>query len=146
MFLGRYFSQVSEKGRLALPSKFRQEIKGKIFIARWYENCLVIVAGNSWEDFMSRLARKSDILTKPVRSIERFIFSTATEIELDEQGRFVLPLFLREIGQIKPGDEIVFLGLGDRIELWNKSIWEKEEIRIKSESEKMLEAMVKQRR
>lgn len=146
MLLGRYYSQVSEKGRLALPARFRQEIGDKIFIARWYEGCLVIVGGSNWEDFISRLARKSDVLTKPIRSTERFIFSTASEIDLDDQGRFVLPLFLREMAGIKPGDEVVFLGMGDRIELWNKSGWDEEELKIKAESEEMLEAIARQRR
>ncbi|MGB9637457.1 MAG: division/cell wall cluster transcriptional repressor MraZ, partial [Microgenomates group bacterium] len=89
MLLGRYYSQLSEKGRLALPAKFRQEIGEKIFIARWYEGCLVIVGKTGWEKFIGRLARRSDVLTKPIRSVERFILSTASEIDLDEQGRFV---------------------------------------------------------
>jgi len=146
MLLGRYYSQVSEKGRLALPARFRQETKDKIFIARWYEGCLVIVGRAGWEAFMSRLARKTDVLTKPIRSTERFIFSSASEINLDEQGRFVLPLFLRDVSGIKPGDEVVFIGLGDRIELWNKLVWESEEAKIKAESEKMLEAIARQRK
>lgn len=146
MLLGRYYSQVSEKGRLALPAKFRQEIGEKIFIARWYEGCLVIVGKDGWEKFISRLARRSDVLTKPIRFVERFIFSTASEVDLDDQGRFVLPSFLRETGGINAGDEVIFLGLVDRVELWNKSIWEKEEEKMKEESEKMLEAIARQRK
>jgi MraZ protein len=146
MLLGRYYSQVSEKGRLALPAKFRQEVGEKVFIARWYEGCLVIVGASGWNIFMSRLAKKTDVLTKPIRSTERFIFSTASEVELDDQGRFVLPLFLRDIAGINPGDEVVFIGVGDRIELWNKSIWDVEEAKIKEESERMLEAIARQRK
>lgn len=81
--------------------------------------------------------------TRPIRSTERFIFSTAYEIELDDQGRFVLPAFLRELTGIKEGSEVVFLGLGDRIELWERKAWEDEEEMVKKEADKMLERISK---
>jgi len=71
--LGRFYSQVSEKGRVALPSKFRQETGKTIIIARWYEGGLVIV-GKKAGTVLERLARPEDVLTKPIRLTERFLF------------------------------------------------------------------------
>ncbi len=143
MFLGRYYSYVSQKGRVALPSKFRNSTGKNIVITRWYEKCLVIIGRESWKAFFDRLFKKETVPTRPVRSTERFIFSTAYEVELDDQGRFVLPAFLRDITGIKEGSEIVFLGLGDRIELWDKKAWEEEEEIVKEEADKMLEKISK---
>ncbi len=97
---------------MALPSKFRSLTGKEIVITRWYEKCLVIVGKENWRKFFERLLKKQTVPTRPVRSTERFIFSAAYEIDLDDQGRFVLPLFLREITDIKEGSEVVFLGLG----------------------------------
>ncbi len=143
MFLGRYYSYVSQKGRLALPSKFRNSTGKNIVITRWYEKCLVIVGKENWKTFFDRLIKKESVPTRPIRSTERFIFSTAYEVELDDQGRFVLPVFLREITGIKEGSEVVFLGLGDRIELWDKKVWEEEEEIVKKEADRMLEKISK---
>jgi MraZ protein len=144
MLLGRYYSQVSQKGRVALPAKFRSQIGGEIVIARWYETCLVIVGLAGWKALLQRFAREDEVITKPIRTVERFIFSTAYEIQTDEQGRFIIPGMLREIAAIN--DEVVFLGLGERIELWSKSIWEAEEVKVKKSADEMLEKIAKIRK
>ncbi len=129
-----------------MPAKFRQETGKTIIIARWYDGGLVIVGKKGWNNFLERLARPEDVLTKPIRLTERFLFSTAYEMDLDEQGRFVLPTYLREEAGISLGDKIIFLGLGERIELWNRIIWEEEEKKVKSEADKMLETIAKERK
>ena len=143
MFLGRYYSYVTQKGRVALPSKFRNLTGREIVITRWYEKCLVIVGRENWNGFFERLLKRDSVPTRPVRSTERFIFSTAYEVDLDDQGRFVLPVFLRELIGLKEGSEVVFLGLGDRIELWDRKVWEEEEDLVKKEADKMLEEISK---
>ncbi|HJX46141.1 MAG TPA: hypothetical protein VJ399_03185 [Patescibacteria group bacterium] len=144
MLIGRYFTQVSEKGRIALPSKFRKETGNKIIIARWYEECLVIVGKQSWDKLLARITNREEVVTRPIRSVERFILSTAFEIETDDQGRFVIPQILRDIAKIN--DKLIFLGLGERIELWDLETWEKEETKVKSEADNMLEEISKQRK
>jgi MraZ protein len=144
MLIGRFYTQISEKGRVALPSKFRKETGNRIVVARWYENCLVIVGALGWNELLTRFAKKEEVVTRPIRSVERFILSTAFEIETDEQGRFVIPQTLRDIAQLRK--EVLFIGLGERIELWDKDTWEEEELKVKEEADKMLEEVVKQRR
>ena len=144
MLIGRYFTQVSEKGRIALPSKFRKETGNKIIIARWYEECLVIVGKQGWDKLLARITNREEVVTRPIRSVERFILSTAFEIETDDQGRFVIPQILRDIAKIN--DKLIFLGLGERIELWDLETWEREEAKVKSEADNMLEEISKQRK
>jgi len=144
MILGRYYTQISQKGRIALPSKFRKETGQRIIISRWYENCLVIVGEEGWNRLLARFANKDAVVTRPIRSVERFILSTAFEAECDEQGRFVIPQFLRDIANLKA--EVVLLGLGERIELWDVETWKKEEERIKDEADLMLEEIAKKRK
>jgi len=144
MFLGKFFSQVSKKGRVALPAKFRQETGKKIVITRWYESCLVIVGQAQLDDLLLRFARKDEVVIRPIRSVERFILAMAFEVDIDDQGRFVIPPLLREAAKIK--DKVVFLGLGEKIELWNQELWEKEEAKVKAEAEDMLEALYQRRK
>jgi MraZ protein len=143
MFLGRYDAQISAKGRVALPAKFRKVTGDRLVIARWYGNCLVIVGISGWEDLVNRFAQREEVVTKPIRSVERFILSTAFEVESDEQGRFVVPLMLRDIANLE--GEVVFLGVGDRIELWSKEVWEEEELKVKEEADTMLERIAEAR-
>ena len=144
MLIGRFYTAISEKGRVALPSRFRRETGNNIVIARWYEDCLVVVGSTGWNNLLDRFARKEDVVVRSIRSVERFILSTAFEIETDNQGRFVIPQILRDIAKLK--NEVIFLGPGERMELWDLETWQKEEDRVKNEADKMLEEISKQRK
>ena len=135
---------MSLKGRVALPSKFRKDTGNKIIIARWYENCLVIVGPSQWSGLIGRFARQDEVVVRPIRSVERYILSTAFEVETDNQGRFVVPPMLREMVGIK--NEIIFLGLGERIELWDLATWLKEEKKVEDEADAVLEEISQKRR
>ena len=128
MLIGHYFVKLTAKGRLAIPSKFRREIGNKAIVTRFYEKCLVLVGLSRWENLMTKLTNKSEFITEPMRDVERFILGSAFEVDMDSQGRFVVPQVLRGYANI--GDEVVFLGLGDRAEIWNKKEWEKRESKI----------------
>ncbi|EKD62667.1 MAG: cell division protein MraZ [uncultured bacterium] len=128
MLIGHYFVKLTAKGRLAIPARFRPEIGNKAVVARFYEKCLVLVGLPRWTELMTKLTTKGELITQPTRDVERFILGSAFEIDLDSQGRFVVPQVLRDYASIS--DEIVFLGLGDRVEIWNKRDWEKRETNI----------------
>lgn len=133
---------ISEKGRISLPSKLRQETGDKLVIARWYEKCLVMVSQDSWAKFRERVSGENLVVTRPIRGLERFLLSSSYEVETDGQGRFIVPQVLREFASLK--EKIVILGLGDRIEIWDQFIWSKEELEVRTESEKFLEEVIKQ--
>lgn len=141
MLIGQYFTKVTEKGRCALPKTFRKQLGDKAIIAKWYEGCLVIVGGNRWEALLTKLTGKSEIITLPVRDTDRFILGSAFEFLTDSQGRFVIPKVLRDYAQLK--EEAVFVGLGERIEVWNKNAWNEREAYIQKHATELVEKLAK---
>lgn len=116
MLIGQYTSKLTEKNRLSVPKKIREELGSELIVAKWYEGCLVLVSKNDWQRLTRRLTGETKIYVSPVRDIDRFILGSAFEVSLDSQGRFVLPEILVDYALIN--DEVVFLGLGDRVEIW----------------------------
>ena len=121
MLIGQYVSKLTDKDRIAVPAKFRQELGENLIVAKWYENCLVLVSKESWEKLLKRLVGISEIVVSPVRDVDRFILGSAFEVSLDKQGRFVLPDVLQSFANIK--EEVVFVGLSDRVEIWAGKKW-----------------------
>ncbi|HTK03922.1 MAG TPA: hypothetical protein VL401_04135 [Alphaproteobacteria bacterium] len=125
MFLGTYLVSVTSGKRTAIPSLFRQQLGQKIILAKWYENCLVLVGENGWNALLERMTGGEKMVVQPIRETEHFIFASAFEVEIDDQGRIVLPD--RLVNYANLGDQVYFLGIGDRVEIWNKEIWDEKE-------------------
>lgn len=141
MLLGQYTASLGDKNRLSVPKKFRDELGGRLIIAKWYEKCLVIISEKNWEQLLNRLTGNSQIITSPVRDTDRFILGSATEVEPDSLGRVVLPAYLRQYANLS--SEVVFLGLGDRVEVWNHSDWTKREEYIANNADQLVETLAK---
>ncbi len=121
MLIGQYFSKLTQKNRVAVPKKFREELGSEMIVARWYEGCCVLVSKQNWQNLIDRLIGRTHLVISPIRDIDRFILGSAFEVSLDSQGRFVLPEVLVDFAGLK--EEVVFLGLGDRVEIWAKEKW-----------------------
>ncbi len=137
MLLGLYEAKLTDKGRLALPKKFRKQLGENVIIARWYETCLVVVGKKEWEELLSKLTGKAEFITRPVRDTDRFILGSAFEVDLDKQGRFVVPRLLKDYAGLR--SEVVFLGLGNRVEIWSKKNWSVRENAIQKQAESLVE-------
>ncbi len=122
MLIGEYQNKVGDRKRIALPKKLRDELGGDLILTRGYENSLVIVNKHLWENLSKDIISGSFINTD-IRDTSRFLIGSATEIELDDQGRFVLPQALFDYAQLK--DDVVFIGLVNWVEVWSKELWEK---------------------
>ena len=122
MLIGQYKSKLTDKERISVPKKIRLEFGEKLIIAKWYENCLVLVSANGWKRLTRRVLGVQELIVQPVRDIDRFIMGAAYEVELDKQGRFIIPDILKEFANIT--DEVTFVGLGDRVEIWASKIWQ----------------------
>ena len=122
MLLGEFSSLIGEKNRIALPKKIRDEFKGKIIVTRGYENCLIILDTERWNNLLSSI-NKNPLLSLNVRDTKRFLLGGATEIEYDTQGRFVLPESLKSYAELV--EKIVFLGVGEWAEIWNEETWKR---------------------
>lgn len=121
MIIGEFRNKLASGNRLAFPKKFREEMGNKLIITQGYEGCLVIVDEKGWGSLISDAA-KGPFVSQSVRDTTRFLLGSAYEIELDDQGRFVLPANLKVYSEID--EDGVFLGLGRWVELWSVKKWD----------------------
>ncbi len=124
MFLGQYTYSVDDKGRLTIPSRFRDELGGRnIVITRGLDRCLTIYPLDVWDE----IAQKVNALpiTDPRgRALRRIFFADAMNVELDRQGRVLVPDRLREYAGFELSAEIVIVGLDRFLEVWTPQRWE----------------------
>ena len=137
MLIGTYPGILSPKRRTAIPKKFLDEIGQSLVVAKWYEGCLVLVSKQAWIALLTRITGEARTVVASVRDTERFILGSAFEIACDNQGRTVLPANLCTYAGLSKN--VVYLGLGDRVEIWNQEIWEAKEKTIAKEAAKTLE-------
>ncbi len=121
MFMGEYHHNIDNKGRLIVPSKFRDDLGEMFIITRGLDQCLFGYPLSEWKQIEEKL-KALPLTKKDARAFTRFFFSGATESELDKQGRINLPAPLLQYAKLDK--ECVILGVSNRIEIWSKQIWE----------------------
>lgn len=141
MLSGSYLGSLSEKRRTAVPKKFLQELGDRPIIAKWYEDCLVLVSLEFWDRLFERLTGGRKTISYGVRDIERFILGSAFELDPDEQGRIVVPEILAEYANLDK--DLVFVGLRDRVEIWAKDTWDKKSKVLAETTREYIEALSK---
>lgn len=120
MFLGRFEHSVDTKGRVAVPARFRDQLSGELIITRGNDRCLYLFTQASWEP----LAEKLNSLPTgdmDARNMRRAIFSAAEPVELDKQGRVIIPDHLRQYSGIS--GNVAIIGVGNYIEIWDQAAW-----------------------
>ncbi|MBI4093092.1 MAG: division/cell wall cluster transcriptional repressor MraZ [Candidatus Kerfeldbacteria bacterium] len=122
MFIGEYHHAIDEKGRLAVPVKFRQEIGRKVVVTRGLDNCLFVYTQKEWGTLAERLS-KLPVAKANTRAFARLMLAGAMELEVDRQGRVILPDYLRKYAGLKK--KVVLAGLLNRLELWDSAAWQK---------------------
>jgi len=100
---------------------------------------LIIVGIASWKALLDRLTAKVDLVTEPVRDTDRFILGSAYEIVPDGQGRFVVPRSLAQYAGFNK--EVIFVGLGERVEVWDSEAWSKKEKEVSKKASLMIEKL-----
>ena len=120
MFMGEYHHTIDDKGRIVIPTKFRDILKSDFIVTRGIEKCLYIYARKDWENLVSKL-NTLPFTKKDARTFIRSFFSGATECEFDRQGRTCIasPLIVHA-GLTK---DCVIIGANDRIEIWEIGAW-----------------------
>ncbi|RJR29972.1 hypothetical protein C4564_01200 [Candidatus Microgenomates bacterium] len=141
MLLGQYITSLSSSRRLAVPKQLRSELGKKFIISKWYEGCLVLVSFDRWKGLLERVTGKMEFVTQPVRDTDRFIMGSAFELRPDAQGRVIMPEMLSSYAKLK--SEVVFIGLGDRVEVWDKTEWTAREQYVQSHAGVMMEEIAK---
>ncbi len=121
MFMGEYHHSIDEKGRIVIPTKFRDKLGNSFIIAKGIENCLYIYAKEDWQNLVSKL-NTLPFTKKDARIFIRNFFSGAAEGEFDRQGRTSISSILCKHANLTK--DCVIIGANDRIEIWDLQAWE----------------------
>ena len=120
MLIGEYEHSLDAKGRLIMPAKIREDIGEKFIVTKGLDGCLFGFSQKEWNNFEEKL-KTLPLTNKNARDFVRFFLSGAIECEIDKQGRFLIASNLREYSSLEK--EAVIIGVGTRIEIWNKEKW-----------------------
>jgi MraZ protein len=121
MFMGEYQHSIDEKGRMIIPSKFRDELGTEFILTRGLDQCVFGYPLSEWKVIEEKL-KTLPFTKKDARAFTRFFFSGAAECQLDKQGRVNIASPLRDYAKLEK--DCVVIGVSNRIEIWSKSIWE----------------------
>jgi MraZ protein len=119
MFLGEYEHTIDVKGRMAVPAKFRAQLDRGSVISKGMGTCLSVYTNQRWEEKSAELI--ADKQNDELRDFERRVYPSASEIELDSQGRMIIPAKLRAYAKL--GNEVTIAGVRDHFEIWDRGIW-----------------------
>ena len=138
MFIGEYSHNLDDKGRMAIPAKFRRELAKGAVVTRGLDNCLFLYTKTEWAKLAEKLAALP-ISQSNSRAFSRLMLAGAMDVELDKQGRVILPEYLRKFASIKK--TLVVAGLYNRLEIWDEELWNKYKNQTEAESGTIAEKM-----
>lgn len=122
MLAGEYNHNIDPKGRLIIPSKLRESLGEHFVITKGMDGCLFLYPDNEWKAFEEKLRALPRTSNKGPRGLLRFFYGSLTEVDIDKQGRALIPAPLRQYANLEK--EVVLVGVLDKVELWSKSAWE----------------------
>ncbi len=138
MFIGEYSHNLDNKGRLAIPAKFRAVLKEGVVVTRGLDNCLFLYPKKEWQKIAERYANLP-ISQAKARAFARLMLAGAMEVDFDNQGRITLPEYLRKFAGLKK--KAIIAGLYDRLEIWDEDTWEKYKNNAEKESNNIAESL-----
>ena len=119
MFMGEYNHTIDEKGRIIVPSKFREALGENFVVTQGLDGCLFLYSYEEWENFVEGLKKLPG--TKEARQLQRYFMAGAAPCEVDKQGRILIPSKLRTAAGLEK--EVVFVGVLSKIEIWSREVW-----------------------
>jgi len=138
MFLGEFEYKIDDKGRVPVPPKFRRVLREGLILTQGVERCITVYTPPEWKKLADSLTTGS-ITRSKLRRLNRAIFATAFNLNIDGQGRIALPVTLRQHAGIE--DEVVVVGVNTYFELWNKEAWAEEKDTSREQSWQIIESM-----
>jgi MraZ protein len=138
MFIGEYEHSLDEKKRISLPKAFRGALGKKVVMTRGLDNCLFVYSIKAWEKVAAKLQELS-FAQADTRGFNRFILSGAAEVEIDTAGRVLIPDHQKDFAGLKKN--VVFAGVSDRVEIWDKERWDTYKARIEKQADALAEKL-----
>ena len=132
MFYGSYEYNIDEKGRVVIPAKMRDSIGSKLYLIRGYEGCISLYKEEDFEKFVTKVQSLPFNKAK-VRNYARVLLASVAELNIDRQGRMLIPT--KTLKEYNIGSKVMILGQIDHLEIWDLDHWNQ----YKSESEKDFE-------
>lgn len=120
MFIGEYQHNIDEKGRLQIPAKLRQKLGKGAVVTKGLDNCLFLYPKTDWSSLADKLS-KLPISKSSTRAFARLMLAGAMDVEIDSQGRMLLPEYLRDYAALNK--KVVITGLYSRLEIWDQTAW-----------------------
>lgn len=138
MFIGEYQHNLDSKGRLAIPAKFRTKLSGGGVITRGLDRSLFLLASKEWESLAQKLI-SLPLAQSNSRAFVRLMLAGAMEVNLDNQGRILIPDYLRGYSNLKR--QVIVAGLYSRIEVWDADNWRQYRLKTESASDEIAEKL-----
>lgn len=138
MFIGEFTHSLDSKGRLSIPSKFRDKLTAGAAITKGFDENLFIFPQEEWEKKAERLADRNSYKAN-TRALKRHMLAGAMDVEIDNQGRVLIPEYLRDYADLK--DKVVIAGLYNQLELWDEENWEQRKKERERNSEDIAERL-----
>ncbi|MCR5785524.1 MAG: division/cell wall cluster transcriptional repressor MraZ [Eubacterium sp.] len=121
MFMGEYNHTIDAKGRIIIPAKFREQLGEEFVVTKGMDGCLFVYPNKAWAEFEEKLKSLPLTVNKEARKFSRFFLAGAASVEIDKQGRALIPGTLREFAGLEK--DVVLAGVLERIEVWDKEKW-----------------------
>ncbi len=138
MFIGEYKHNLDSKGRLAVPAKFREKLSPGAIITRGLDNCLFVFGSKEWDVLAQKLIALP-LSQANSRAFVRLMMAGAMDVDIDSQGRILIPDYLRKCASLNK--ETVVTGLYNRVEIWDRQNWERYKQKTESASEEIAEKL-----
>ena len=138
MLLGEFTHTIDDKGRLIMPAKLRSDLGESFVICNGLEGCLFVYSTVEWNNFVEKLNTLPS-MNKDARIFKRYFFGSASEGTFDKQGRVSVPPSLRKIAHLEK--DVVLVGVQDRVEIWDKALWEERSIVSEEDLDAIAERM-----
>jgi MraZ protein len=138
MFIGEFQHNLDIKGRMAIPAKFRQKISGGAIITRGLDHCLFVFTNPEWE-IMAQKLESLPLVKSDSRAFSRLMLAGAAEVDLDKQGRILIPDYLREYAGLDK--KVTVTGVNKRFEVWDADSWKQYKAKTESASDEIAEKL-----
>lgn len=122
MLMGEFKHTIDAKGRIIVPAKLREELGEEFILTRGLDGCLFGYPKENWQSLTEKLNHQLPLGKKDARSVVRFFYSAASEVEFDKQGRIMIPATLREYAGLSKNCRVI--GVSDRLEIWDEQAWQ----------------------
>ena len=143
MLLGEFEHTIDEKNRLTLPAKYRKSFAAGVVLARGIDRCVSVYPREEWERRLALWLGELDGLSRDDRRMQRYFFASAAEVDLDGQGRVMVPTALMQYAGL--GREVTVTGVYDRLEVWDRAAWRSEMQEVEGSAEDVAERLASKR-